>query len=356
VLGDCDVIIIAVPTPITKSKEPDLSFVISAAELVGKYMKPNVIVVLESTVYPGVTEEVLGPTLAKTSGLKCGVEFTIGYSPERVNPGDPEHTIDKITKIVSGQDPQTAKILVELYSHITTVHWAESIQIAEAAKVIENVQRDLNIALVNELAIIFDRMDIDAHAVLRAAGSKWNFHSYKPGLVGGHCIPVDPYYLVHKAKLMGYNPQVILAGRAVNDAMPEYVFDLTLQALNSVKKPLNGVKLLIMGLTFKENVADTRENPVHEVIRLLHSHGAALFGYDPLLSYDDVKAFDIQPVDFLNDVQVDGIIMTVVHDAFKSMQLTELKEILADPGVLIDVRGHFNKEDAEEHGFVYKTL
>ena len=209
---------------------------------------------------------------------------------------------------------------------------------------------------MNELAIIFDKMGVDVHAVLRAAGTKWNFHQYMPGLVGGHCIPVDPYYLVHKAKLMGYHPQVILAGRAVNDSMPRYVFDLMLQSLNTARKSINGTKLLVMGLTFKENVGDTRENPVKGVIRLLKEHGAELYGFDPLLADDEIQEFGIIPVSSIDDILVDGVLMTVVHDEFKKLGLKDIKKVCKDPPILIDVRGYFDKSDVENLGFVYRTL
>ena len=262
-----DFVIITVPTPVTKSKEPDLSYVKSAAKTVGKNLKKGAIVVLESTVYPGVTEEIVKPILEEASGLKCGEDFKIGYSPERINPGDDEHTLNKITKVVAGMDEETTKILAELYGLITTVYRAKDIRTAEAAKVIENIQRDLNIALMNELAIIFHRMGLDTKAVLEAASTKWNFHRYSPGLVGGHCIPVDPYYLVYKAKELGYHPQVILAGRAINDYMPKHVAEMAIKGLNEVGKVIKGSKVLIMGLIYKENVPDTRESPVREIVK-----------------------------------------------------------------------------------------
>jgi len=248
-----------VPTPITKSKEPDLKYVKSATEIVGNNLKKGAVVVLESTVYPGVTEEIVKPILEKKSGMKCGADFKIGYSPERINPSDEAHTLDKITKIVAGMDDETTEILADLYGLITNVYKAKDIKTAEAAKVIENIQRDLNIALMNELAIIFHKMGLDTKAVLEAASTKWNFHRYSPGLVGGHCIPVDPYYLVYKAKELGYHPQVILAGRAINDYMPKHVAEMAIKGLNEAGKVIKGSKVLIMGLTYKENVPDTRE-------------------------------------------------------------------------------------------------
>ena len=246
-IKQADFVLIAVPTPVTKFKEPDLSFVKSAAKTVGKNLKKGAIVVLESTVYPGVTEEVVKPILEEASGLKCGADFKIGYSPERINPGDDEHTLNKITKVVAGMDEETTEILADLYGLITNVYKAKDIKTAEAAKVIENIQRDLNIALMNELAIIFHKMGLDTKAVLEAASTKWNFHRYSPGLVGGHCIPVDPYYLVYKAKELGYHPQVILAGRAINDYMPKHVAEMAIKGLNEVGKVIKGSKVLIMG-------------------------------------------------------------------------------------------------------------
>jgi UDPglucose 6-dehydrogenase/UDP-N-acetyl-D-galactosamine dehydrogenase len=235
-----DFVIIAVPTPVTKSKEPDLSYVKSAAETVGKNLKQGATVVLESTVYPGVTEEIVAPVLERESNMKCGIDFYIGYSPERINPGDEAHALTKITKIIAGMDEDTTERLAELYGLITNVYTAKDIRTAEAAKVIENIQRDLNIALMNELAIIFNKMGLDTKSVLDAAGTKWNFQPYKPGLVGGHCIPVDPYYLVYKAQELGYHPQVILAGRAINDYMSKHVAEMAIKGLNEVGKVIKG--------------------------------------------------------------------------------------------------------------------
>ena len=288
-IKQADFVLIAVPTPVTKFKEPDLSFVKSAAKTVGKNLKKGAIVVLESTVYPGVTEEIVKPILEEASGLKCGADFKIGYSPERINPGDDEHTLNKITKVVAGMDEETTEILADLYGLITNVYKAKDIKTAEAAKVIENIQRDLNIALMNELAIIFHKMGLDTKAVLEAASTKWNFHRYSPGLVGGHCIPVDPYYLVYKAKELGYHPQVILAGRAINDYMPKHVAEMAIKGLNEVGKVIKGSKVLIMGLTYKENVPDTRESPVREMVKELKEFGIEVYGYDPLLSREKLE-------------------------------------------------------------------
>jgi len=354
-IKQADFVIIAVPTPVTRSKEPDLSFVKSAAETVGKNLKKGGVVVLESTVYPGVTEEVVKPILEEKSGLRCGEDFKIGYSPERINPGDEEHTLDKITKIVGGMDEETTDVLMELYGKVTEVYKAKDIKTAEAAKVIENIQRDLNIALMNELSLIFDKMGLDTRAVLEAAGTKWNFHKYKPGLVGGHCIPVDPYYLVHKAEELGYHPQVILAGRAINDYMPRHVALMTVKALNDVGKVIKNSKVLIMGLTYKENVPDTRESPVREMVKELEEFGIKIFGYDPLLRKEDMEEFGVEALDRLS-VKVDAVIITVAHDEIKKMDLEDIKKIMTDKPVLIDVRGMFDVKMAEKEGFCYRRL
>jgi len=355
-IKEADFIIIAVPTPVTKSKEPNLSFVTSAAETVGKNLKKGCVVVLESTVYPGVTEEVVKPILEKESGLRCGEDFKIAYSPERINPGDETYSLDKITKIIAGMDEETTEIVVELYKKvIPSIFEARDIKTAEAAKVIENVQRDLNIALMNELSLIFDKMGLDTKAVLEAAGTKWNFHKYQPGLVGGHCIPVDPYYLVYKAKALGYHPQVILAGRAINDYMPRHVALMTVKALNDVRKVIRDSKVLIMGLTYKENVPDTRESPVREIVKELGEFGVKMFGYDPLLEKGDVENFGVDALERLS-VKVDAVIITVAHDEFKKIDLEDIKKFMNDKPVLIDVRGMYDVKDAERKDFYYRRL
>ena len=355
-IKQADFVIIAVPTPVTKSKEPDLSFVKSAAETVGKNLKKGCVVVLESTVYPGVTEEVVKPILEEESGLRCGDAFKIAYSPERINPGDEEHFLDKITKVIAGMDEETTEIVAELYKKVTSsIFEAKDIKTAEAAKVIENVQRDLNIALMNELSVIFDKMGLDTRAVLEAAGTKWNFHKYEPGLVGGHCIPVDPYYLVYKAKELGYHPQVILAGRAINDYMPRHVALMTVKALNDVGKVIKNSKVLIMGLTYKENVPDTRESPVREMVKELEEFGVKIFGYDPLLRKEDIAEFGMEALDGLG-VKVDAVIIAVAHDEFKKIDLEDIKKFMNDKPVLIDVRGMFNVKNVERGGFCYRRL
>ena len=352
-----DFVLICVPTPVTKSKEPNLRYVKSAAEIVGRNLKKGAIVVLESTVYPGVTEEVIAPILdlENESGLKCGADFKIGYSPERINPGDEAHTLDKITKIVAGMDDGTTEILAELYGLITNVYKAKDIKTAEAAKVIENIQRDLNIALMNELTLIFHKMHLDTKSVLEAAGTKWNFHPYTPGLVGGHCIPVDPYYLVYKAKELGYHPQVILAGRAINDYMPKHVAEMAIKGLNEVGKVIKGSKVLIMGLTYKENVADTRESPVREMVKELKEFGVDVYGYDPLISKEEIGDFGVEVLSNL-DVKVDCVIVAVAQEEFKKINLDEIKKFMNDKPVIVDVRGMFSEEEAEGMGIYYKTL
>ena len=319
-------------------------------------MKRGATIILESTVYPGVTEEIVKPILEEP-GLKCGKDFKLAYSPERINPGDKEHSIDRITKVVSGIDEETTEIVSQLYSKVTThIFKATDIKTAEAAKVIENIQRDLNIALMNELSLIFEKMGLSTKAILEAAITKWNFHSYSPGLVGGHCIPIDPYYLVYKAKEVGYHPQVILAGRAINDSMPKHVAEMTIKALNNVGKVIKGSKVLIMGLTYKENVADTRETPAKEIIKALKECGVEVFGYDPLLN-DIEQEFGIKSLSNLEGIsRIDCMILAVAHETFKEITLDKLKSIMHANPILIDVRRFFESKQAEERGFYYRSL
>jgi len=354
-IQDADIVIICVPTPVTKNKQPDLGPIVDATTTVGRNLKKGAIVVGESTVWPGLTEEVMVPILERESGMKCGKDFAVGYSPERVNPGDEEHTIDKITKIVAGMDEATTKTLAELYGLITNVYIAKDIRTAEAAKVIENVQRDLNIALFNELSIIFHKMGLDTKAVVDAAATKWNFIRFSPGLVGGHCIPVDPYYLVHKAQELGYHPQVILAGRAINDYMPEHVAMLTIKGLNEAGKVIKGSKVLIMGLTYKENVPDTRETPVVEMIRVLKEFGVEVYGYDPLLTIEEVAGFGVEAVDGLKD-GMDAVVVTVGHDQFRGISMEEIANAMGEAPVVVDVRGMYDGSEAGELGIRYVRL
>jgi UDPglucose 6-dehydrogenase/UDP-N-acetyl-D-galactosamine dehydrogenase len=356
-ISEADFIIICVPTPVTKTKEPDLSHVKNAAADIGRNMKKHSVVITESTVYPGVIEEIVKPILERESGLRCGKDFKIAYSPERMNPGDKEHSVDKIAKVVAGMDEETTELVAELYSTVTPhVFKAKDIRTAEAAKVIENIQRDLNIALMNELSIIFSKLGLNTKDILDAAATKWNFHRYSPGLVGGACIPVNPYYLVYKARELGYHPQVILAGRAINDNMPKYVAEMAIRALNNAGKAAKDSKVLIMGLTYKENVADIRESPASVLVQQLKEWGVEVFGYDPLL--DDTKTtFGIKVMNSLRESpKVDCIILAVAHDSFKKLTLNDLENIMSDGLVLIDVRGLFNESEVRERGGSYYTL
>ncbi|MFP4001430.1 MAG: nucleotide sugar dehydrogenase [Thermoplasmata archaeon] len=357
-INEADIVIVCVPTPVRQNKEPDLSFVLGASETVGENMRKGSIVVYESTVYPGATEEECVPILEEHSGMRCGEDFYIGYSPERVNPGDEEHDIDKITKIVSGMDLETGKVLERLYSYVTDVYLAPDIKTAEAAKVIENIQRDLNIALMNELSIIFNKMGLDTDEVLDAAATKWNFIHYHPGLVGGHCIPVDPYYLVKKAKELDYHPQVILAGRSINDNMPKHVAEMTIKGLNEAGKVIKDSKVVIMGLTYKENVEDTRKTPARDLIKELKGYGIDVYGHDPYLSIEQMESFDVKQVKDLDgvDFDVDSFVFTVSHDEFEDITLEKLKDLSADNPLLVDVRRMFSKERSESEGFLYRTL
>lgn len=356
-IGKADIIIICVPTPVTKSKEPDLSYVEKAAEVVGQNMKKGSIVILESTVYPGATEEIVAPILERESALKCGQDFKIAYCPERINPGDEEHTIDKVIKVVSGMDNETAELVAELYRKIAlNVFKAKDIKTAEAVKVVENIQRDLNIALMNELSLIFDKMGISIKDVIEAAATKWNFQRYSPGLVGGHCIPVDPYYLVYKAEKLGYHPQVIMAGRAINDYMPKHVVEMTIKALKETGKVIKGSKVLIMGLTYKENVPDTRETAAKEIINELKEQGVQVFGYDPLLNNIE-EEFGIPSLSSLENIlDIDGTVLLVAHKDFSGITLNRLKGIMNANPVLIDLRGAFAPQEAAREGIHYLSL
>ncbi len=354
-IRQADFVIIAVPTPITKAKDPDLEPIISASKIVGKNLKKGAIVVMESTVYPGVTEEVMVPILERESGMKCGRDFKVGYSPERINPGDEEHTLSKIYKVVSGMDEQTLDDLSELYGLVTKVYRAPTIKTAEAAKVIENIQRDLNIALMNELSMIFARLGLDTDEVLKAASTKWNFNIYRPGVVGGHCIPVDPYYLVQKAKELGYHPQVILAGRSINDSMPKYVAEMAVKGLNKVGKTIKGSNVLIMGLTYKEDVADIRESPVENMIKELKDYDVNVYGHDPLLSDAMIKHFGAIPLPKLNK-KMDALIIAVAHKQFKEMNLNNFLDLLNSHPVIIDVRGMVDPRIVNKNGVYYRKL
>lgn len=355
-----DIIINCVPTPVTRNKKPDLSCIEDSTKTIAKNMKKDSVVVLESTVYPGVTEEFVKPILEKESGMRYMEDFKLGYSPERVNPGDKEHDTAHIVKVVSGSDKETCELLAQLYGRIIKagVYKAPNIKTAEAAKVIENIQRDLNIALVNELSLIFEKMNINTQDVLKAAGTKWNFHIYTPGLVGGHCIPVDPYYLVYKAEEVGYKPKIILAGREINNYMPRHVAGLVFSEMKKFKKKMNGSKILLLGLAFKKNVSDTRNAPSSVLIKELRERGADILGYDPLITSKRVsESFGIKGLKNLNNTKdIDCIILVTDHDVFKSINLGQLKKISRGKPILIDVRAFFNPKEAKEQGFAYKCL
>ena len=355
-LRECKYIVVAVPTPVDKANVPDLEPVVSASRIVGENLSQGSIVIFESTVYPGVTEEVCLPILEEKSGLKLG-EFKIGYSPERVNPGDHEHTVDKIVKIVSGCDAETLQKVGALYSLVAkSVYHAPNIATAEAAKVIENIQRDLNIALMNELSLIFSRLGLNTDEVLAAAGTKWNFHKYHPGLVGGHCIGVDPYYLTYRAQQFGYHPQVILAGRQINDSMSIHVGEMVIKGITHAGKPIKDATVLILGLTFKENVPDIRNSKVHDTITYLQGFGVKVLGCDPLLSADTVrKYFGIENVAFDQVAKCDCVVVANKHDAFRSLTLDQLKSRMTSP-VLIDIKNLFDRSAAQSAGFYYQSL
>lgn len=354
-LKQANFIIVAVPTPITEGKIPDLSLLKSASEIVGRNLIKGSVVVYESTVYPGVTEEICLPILEKESGLKSGIDFKVGYSPERINPGDKEHTIDKIIKVVSSQDEETLNKIAEAYGLICRagIHKAPNIKTAEAAKVIENIQRDLNIALMNELSLIFDKLGIETKAVLAAANTKWNFHKYYPGLVGGHCIGVDPYYLTFRSQQFGYQPEVILAGRHLNDFMAKVVAQKIIDNL----KNLVGAKVLILGLTFKENVSDFRNSKAKDVIKELKNKGVEVFGLDPLVPKEVIeKEFGINYIKLEEAKDLDAIIYLVPHQQFKNLTLSDLKNKCKEKAVLFNLRWQFDKKEAEKVGFRYLTL
>jgi len=352
--------IIAVPTPINADKTPNLGAVIEASKIVGRNLVKGSIVVYESTVYPGVTEDICKPLLEKESGLRCGIDFKIGYSPERINPGDKIHRLEKIKKVVSGMDEESLDIIAKVYDLIIEagVYRAESIKVAEAAKVIENAQRDINIAFMNELSIIFNKLGIDTQAVLRAAGTKWNFLKFTPGLVGGHCIGVDPYYLTYKAEQIGYHSQVILAGRKINDDMGKYVAENTLKQLIKANRQIKGCRVLIMGITFKENCSDIRNSKVIDVINEFKEYGVEVEVVDPLADENEVqREYGIKLSQIEDVADIDAIIFAVPHEKFKNITLKNLKKIYKDDKlVLIDIKGMFNKKKAESLNYLYWRL
>lgn len=359
IIKKANFIIIAVPTPIDQNKKPDLRFLESSSAIVGRNLNKGSIVVYESTVYPGVTEEICLPILEKNSKLKCGRDFFIGYSPERVNPGDLEHTIEKITKIVSCMDPAKLEIIARVYSTAIKagVFRAKNIKTAEAAKVIENIQRDLNIALMNELSLIFARLGISSHDVIEAAGTKWNFHKYHPGLVGGHCIGVDPYYLVHKAQDLGYEPEVLLAGRRVNEFMSRFVAESMIKMLIKSNKCFNGAKILIMGLTFKENINDIRNSKATDIIKYLQEYNIDVIACEPNVPPKIVKEeFGIDNLSWDKISQVDGVILFNGHKKFQKISVHKLRQKINGIPILFDIKNYFKKSDLEKNKFVYQCL
>ena len=349
-LDACNTYIVTVPTPIDAHKRPDLTPLIKASETVGSVLNPGDIVIYESTVYPGATEEDCVPVLERLSGLVHNTDFFTGYSPERINPGDKTHRLTTITKVTSGSTPEVADHVDALYASIVTAgtHKAPSIRVAEAAKVIENTQRDLNIALVNELAIIFNKMGIDTEAVLQAAGTKWNFLPFRPGLVGGHCIGVDPYYLTHKAEAIGYHPQIILAGRRLNDGMGAYVAGQLVKEMLKRRIQVNGSKVLVMGLTFKENCPDLRNTRVVDVIEELQDYGVDVDVYDPLVDPGEAEhEYGISPISAPEDNAYDGLLVAVAHNQFKEQGIDAIRTLGREAHVIYDLKGVLGAGDSD---------
>lgn len=354
--------IVAVPTPVRPDKVPDLSPVIGASKVLGRNLTKGSVVVYESTVYPGVTEDICVPILEKESGLKCGVDFKIGYSPERINPGDKNHRLENIVKIVSGMDDETLETVADVYSLVIEagVYRAESIKVAEAAKVIENSQRDINIAFVNELSMIFSRMGIDTKAVLRAAGTKWNFLSFEPGLVGGHCIGVDPYYLTYKAEQIGYHSRIILAGRRINDGMGAYVAQELVKKMIHADVKVKDADVLVLGLTFKGNCPDTRNTKVIDILNELGSYEIHTSVYDPVADKAEAKReYGIDLVSKAELKDFDAVLVAVDHDDFKEYSVEDIKAMYSDKNenkILFDVKGIYDKDEFEKAGFNYWRL
>jgi UDP-N-acetyl-D-glucosamine/UDP-N-acetyl-D-galactosamine dehydrogenase len=345
--------IVAVPTPVDDAKQPDLTPVLKASRTVGRALKKGDIVVYESTVYPGVTEDECVPILEEVSGLVCGCDFTVGYSPERINPGDKEHTFTKIKKVVSGQDAETLEIVAQVYESVVKagVHRAATIKVAEAAKVIENTQRDLNIALMNELALIFDRLGIDTNDVLEAAGTKWNFLKFKPGLVGGHCIGVDPYYLTHKAEKIGYIPQVILSGRRINDGMAKFIAQRTVKEMIHAGHGILGSVVTVLGLTFKENCPDLRNSKVIDIIRELEEYGVTVQVNDPLAEAEEAQhEYGVSLVPFDKLEPAAAVVVAVSHADYLALSMDQLAGLMKEHPVLIDVKGLYDRNKVQQAG------
>ncbi len=358
-MGDADFIVVAVPTPIDKARRPDLTPVERASQTVGRVMKKGAIVIFESTVYPGVTEDICVPILEKESGLTWKKDFHVGYSPERINPGDKEHTLTRIVKVVSGDDEDTLEKVAALYESIVLVgvHRTTNIKEAEAAKVIENTQRDLNIALMNELALIFDRLGIDTKNVLEAAGSKWNFLKFSPGLAGGHCIGVDPYYLTFKAESEGYHPQIILAGRRINDNMGRFVVEKTIKMMIAQGQPIKGTRVGILGLTFKEDCPDLRNTRVVDIIAELESYGCDVLVHDPMADSGEAKKYYGVDLCSWEDLKnLGAIILAVPHGAYREKSVADMVSTLGDGGCLIDVKSMLDMDAVKETGVPFWRL
>lgn len=352
--------IVAVPTPVNEDHTPDLSPVEGASRILGRNLTEGSVVVFESTVYPGVTEDVCVPILEKESGLKCGRDFKIGYSPERINPGDKVHRLETIKKIVSGMDGETLDTVAKVYELVVEagVHRAESIKVAEAAKVIENSQRDINIAFMNELSIIFNKMGIDTQAVLKAAGTKWNFLNFSPGLVGGHCIGVDPYYLTYKAEMMGYHSQIILSGRRINDDMGKYVAENCVKNLISADRHIRGAKVAILGFTFKENCPDTRNTKVIDIVRELEEYGITPLIADPEADAAEAKRlYGVEFAEMDSIREMDAVVLAVAHKEFSGFSMADMDKLFRDgKKVLLDIKGLLNREEYERAGYIYWRL
>ncbi|HCF4201833.1 TPA: Vi polysaccharide biosynthesis UDP-N-acetylglucosamine C-6 dehydrogenase TviB [Pseudomonas aeruginosa] len=349
-LQECNFFIVTVPTPIDEHKQPDLTPLVKASESIAKVLKKNDIVVYESTVYPGATEEVCVPVLERESGLRFNFDFFVGYSPERINPGDKEHRVSTIKKVTSGSTPEVAEIVDSLYREVITAgtHKAESIKVAEAAKVIENTQRDLNIALINELAIIFNKLEIDTESVLQAAGTKWNFLPFRPGLVGGHCIGVDPYYLTHKAQSIGYHPEIILAGRRLNDGMGAYVVSQLVKAMLRKRIHVDGARVLVMGLTFKENCPDLRNTKVVDIVRELAEYNIAVDVYDPWVSVEEAQhEYGFTPISAPVEGNYDAVVLAVAHNEFKELGADKIRAFGKLESVIYDLKFILDKSDSD---------
>ena len=358
-LAEADVIIVAVPTPVDDAHQPDFSPLIGASQTAGKYMKRGAVVVFESTVYPGATEEICVPVIEKHSGMKWKADFNVGYSPERINPGDKEHTFTKILKVVSGDTSETLERVAALYSSVVTagVHKASSIKVAEAAKVIENSQRDINIAFMNELAIIFDRIGIDTSEVLQAAGTKWNFLPFRPGLVGGHCIGVDPYYLTHKAETTGYHPEVILAGRRINDGMGKFIAEKTIKLMISAGSSIKGARVNVLGLTFKEDCPDLRNSKVIDIITELKTYGVEVFVHDPSANSDEaVHEYGVGLTDWDSLPQADAIVMAVAHKEYRTLKPGDFARQLKAGGGIVDVKSVLSQAEVKAAGYQFWRL